>query len=162
MIEPTHIAEYLISEMYNRAAKVRAVFAERLGGAVPLAGKPTAVPNLQLSACAGFRFDGAHKIDIAILDDTRSSCIPCEAKLGNDRLGKREFESRFLMPCKTSHQQSRIAGSMAAILERKLPDACLNAPITVSHHGREYEVTSPWVLIVRKVIQDSWQKSGLP
>jgi hypothetical protein len=162
MIEPTHIAEHLISEMYNRSANVRALFAERLRGAALLPEESTAVPNLQLSSCAGFRFDGAHKIDIAILDETRFSCIPCEAKLGIDRLGKRQFETRFLMPCATSHQDSRIAGSMTAILERRLPDVCLNAPVVVNHHGREYEVTSPWVLIAKKAIHDSWQKSGLP
>lgn len=162
MIGPTHIAEHLISEMYNRSAKVRTLFVERLRGVVPLSEKSTAVPNLQLLACAGFRFDGAHKIDIAILDGTRFSCIACEAKLGNDRLGKRQFETRFLMPCTTSHQDARIAGSMTAILERKLPDVCLSAAIIANHHGIEYEVTSPWVLIVRKAIHDSWQRSGLP
>jgi hypothetical protein len=51
---------------------------------------------------------------------------------------------------------------MAAIFERKLPDACLNASITASHHGRDYEVASPWFLIVRKAIVESWQKSGPP
>jgi hypothetical protein len=162
MIEPTHIAEYLIAEMYNRSSEVRALFAEQLSRVISLPDKPTAVPNLQLSACARFRFDGAHKIDIAILDKTHFSCIPCEAKLGNDRLGKREFQNRFLKSCLTSHRNSRIAGSMIAILERKLPSPCFNAPVLVSHEGRDYQVASPWILIMRKTIHDSWKKYGVP
>jgi hypothetical protein len=162
MIDSTHIAEYLISEMYNRSVKVRVLFAELLRGVVPFPDKSTAVPNLQLSTCAGFRFDGAHKLDIAIFNGTQFFCIPCEAKLGKNRLGKRQFDNRFLIPCSTSHKGSRIAGSMIAILERKLPDACLNAPIFVSHDGRDYEVALPWILIARKAILDSWQKCGPP
>jgi hypothetical protein len=162
MIKPTHIAEYLIAEMYNRSPEVRALFAEQLGRTISLPDGSIAIPNLQLTACNPFRFDGAHKIDIAILDKATFSCIPCEAKLGNDRLGKTEFEKRFLGSCPTSQKNTRIAGSMIAILERKLPSPCLNSPVLVSHEGRDYRVTSPWVLILRKAVYDSWAKYGAP
>jgi len=162
MIEPTHIAEYLIAEIYNRSPEVRALFAEQLNSMISLPDGTTAVPNLQLATCGRFRFDGAHKIDIAILDKAAFSCIPCEAKLGNDRLGKTEFEKRFLGSCVTSHKNTRIAGSMIAILERKLPSPCLNSPVLVSHEGRDYRVTSLWVLILRKSIHDSWKRYGVP
>jgi len=162
MIEPTHIAEYLIAGMYNRSPGVRALFAEQLGRTIPFPDGSTAIPNLQLTTCGPFRFDGAHKIDIAILDKAAFSCIPCEAKLGNYRLGKTEFEKRFLGSCLTSHKNTRIAGSMIAILERKLPSTCLNSPVLVRHEGRDYQVTLPWVLILRKTVYDSWTKYGVP
>jgi len=162
MIEPTHIAEYLIAEMYNRSPGVRALFARQLNKTSSLSDGYAAVPNLQLATCGCFRFDGAHKIDIAILDKASLSCIPCEAKLGNSRLGKTAFEERFLGSCRTSHKNMRIAGSMMAILERKLPSPCLNYPILISHEGGVYKLTSPWVLIMRKDIHDSWTKYGKP
>jgi len=162
MIEPTLIAEYLIAEMYNRSPEVRALFSRQLSGVISLPDGSTAVPNLQLATCGSFRFDGAHKIYIAILDKAGLSCMPCEAKLGNDRLGKREFEKRFLRSCLTSHDNTRIAGSMISILERKLPSPYLNSPVLVGHEGRGYQLTSPWVLIMRKKIHDSWTKFGVP
>jgi hypothetical protein len=162
MIKPTHIAEYLIAEMYNRSQEVRALFRARLSSVISFPGVSVAIPNLQLATCDHFRFDGAHKIDIAILDKAHSSCIPCEAKLGNDRLGKTQFEKRFMEPCRMSHKNTRIAGSMIAIFERKLPIPCLDSPIKVSHEEKDYQVTSPWVLILRKAIHDSWTRRGKP
>jgi len=162
MIKPTHIAEYLIAEMYNRSQDVRDLFRAGLSSVMSFPFVSAAVPNLQLTTCGRFRFDGAHKIDIAILDKNNSSCIPCEAKLGNDRLGRTQFEKRFMEPCRTSHEDTRIAGSMIAILERKLPTPCLASPIKVSHEEKEYQVTSPWVLIMRKDIHDSWSRRGSP
>lgn len=162
VIGPTHIAESLIAEMYNRSQEVRRLFGERVSRVSPFLDGSTAVPDLQLATCGPFRFDGAHKVDIAILDETHSRCIPCEAKLGNDRLGKTEFENRFLECCQTSHKDTRISGSMIAILERKLPRQCLTSPIIVNHEGREYRVTSPWVLILRKTTLNSWANRGSP
>ena len=162
MMEPTNMAEDLIASMYNRSQEVRALFAEHLSSLVSHPEGPTAVPNLQLATCSCFRFDGAHKIDIAILNEAALSCIPCEAKLGYDRLGKKEFEKRFLGSCLTSHENTRITGSMIAILERKLPSPCLISPVLVSHEGRDFQLTLPWILIVRKAIHDSWTKYGVP
>ncbi len=91
MIKLTHIAEYLIAEIYNRSPEVRVLFGEQLKRLISIPDGSTAVANLQLATCGRFRFDGAHNIDIGILDKAGSSCIPCEAKLGNDRLGKTQF-----------------------------------------------------------------------
>jgi hypothetical protein len=162
MIKPTHIAECLIAEMYNRSREVRRLFGERVSLVTSFPDGSPAVPDLQLATCGRFRFDGAHKIDIAILDRAHSRCIPCEVKLGNDRLGKTQFEQRFMECCQTSHKDTRISGSMIAILERKLPRQCLTSPILVDHEGREYKVASPWVLILRKAILDSWVNRRMP
>lgn len=162
MIQPTHIAELIVAEMYNRSTAVRQLFAKQLARLISLPESTTAIPNLQLASCGPYQFDGAHKIDIAILDSTTLSCIPCEAKLGNDRLGKSEFEKRFLRPCGRSHGNRRITGSMIAILDRKLPDQCLNSSVLVSHEGNKYQVVPIWVLIVRESILNSWAKNGVP
>ncbi|OGP53558.1 MAG: hypothetical protein A2162_01805 [Deltaproteobacteria bacterium RBG_13_52_11b] len=162
MIKPTHIAEFIVAEMFNRSTAVRHFFAKQLSGLISLPESPTAVPNLQLATCGPYKFDGAHKIDTAILDDTTLSCIPCEAKFGNDRLGKLEFEKRFLRPCGMSHGNTRITGNMIAILDRKLPNQCLNSSVLVNHKGNEYQVVPRWVLILRESILDSWAKNGVP
>jgi hypothetical protein len=163
MINPTHIAEDLIAKMYNQSQSVRELFAEALNGAIYFNTAPTAVPSLRLSSCARFRFDGAHKIDIAIIDSAALRCVPCEAKLGNDRLGKKEFGARFLKPCsQTAHPDPRIGGSMISILERKLPSECLDVPVCASYEGRDHQVTLPWILIMRKAIYDSWERHGTP
>ena len=91
MIQLTQVAESLIAEMYNRSESVRLLFTKRLKGLTPISEESTAVSELQLSSCGDYGFDGAHKIDVAILDKITGGCIPCEAKLGKDRLGKSEF-----------------------------------------------------------------------
>jgi len=162
MIQLTHIAENLIAEMYNRSAPVRKLFINNLDTYDINQADSKAVPELQLSVCGQYQFDGAHKVDVAILDKKKYVCIPCEAKLGKDRLGKSEFEKRFLKPCHPSHGGKRLAGSMLAILDGKLPANCQKTPLLTNFMGKTYDLSAKWFLIVRRNTLKSWDKNGQP
>ncbi len=162
MIEITHVAEFLIAEMYNRSPSVQRGLFEIMGQKNAWFNEQFAVPELQLSTCGSYIFDGAHKIDVAILNTRTNLVIPCEAKLGLNRLNRSQFESRFLKQGGLSHGNRRIKGSMLAIIERKLPEGCLTEPIHVYHDGIDYELSSKWFLIIRHQILKSWRKSGKP
>ena len=162
MIRLTHIAENLIAEMYNRSAPVRQLFINNLHTSDINHADSIAVPELQLSECGQYKFDGAHRIDVAILDKDKCACIPCEVKLGKERLGKSEFEKRFLRSCRTSHEGRRIAGSMLAILDGKLPVSCQHSPVLTNFKGKAYELSALWFLIVRRNTLKSWEQNGRP
>lgn len=154
----THIGEVLLSEMFNENLQVK----EFLLGKIEPKSNVYAIPELKLNKCNSLLFDGAHKIDIAIIDDETGTCIPIEAKLGLDRLTKNEFEKRFLSGCGTSHKNTRITGSMISILERSLPDTCKHSPLTVTTKNREYVLSKNWILLCRKKVLEKWEKNGTP
>lgn len=157
MIELTHIGESITAKMFNLSSDVRRLFSERIG---VISTDSYAQPEVQLKECNGFGFDGAHKIDVALLKDNR--CVPVELKLGKDRLTKGQFESRFLKGCMTSHENSRISGSMISILERNLPASCQTTDIFAEHDSSRYLVTKEWVLVCRDLVINKWKHTGKP
>lgn len=162
MIQLTHIGEILLAEMINRSPSVQDFLAEHDLPIVIVGDKVNAGAEIQLGTCGKYRFDGAHKLDVAIWHGGTKSCIGLEAKLGQDRLSKAEFERRFLNKCSISHSGSRISGSMISILEGKLPEACDREDVIVKHQGIDYKLLPKWLLIMRKRILDMWQRSGRP
>jgi hypothetical protein len=162
MIQLTHIGETLLSEMINRSRPVRDFLAEHSLPIASVGNKVNAHSEVQLRHCGRYRFDGAHKLDVAILLGGIKSCVGLEAKLGRDRLSKAEFEKRFLKKCGISHSDSRISGSMISILEGKLPKACDRRDIIVEQQDVDYKLLPCWLLVVRKRILDVWSRSGRP
>lgn len=156
----TDIGESLIAEMFNRSERVRGLLLSRVGERGSFLAEARACPEVQLCNCGHYRFDGAHKVDVALLHRDRGICVPCEAKLGQDRLSASAFDGRFLQPCGTSHKDSRIAGSMIAILEGRLPETCCDRPVVVRHEGVEYTLTPLWFLIVRRRVIESWGRKS--
>lgn len=159
MIQLSHIGEELIAQMLSDSEAVRNAVC---GGYVSTSQACTFVPELRLNNCGAFGFDGVHKIDVAVQNPETGICYPIEAKLGFDRLSKNEFEKRFLGECGTSHGNSRVKGSMIAILERKLPQACRGQGLSVSWEGREFCVSTSWVLVARKAVIEKWKESQAP
>ncbi|MDN3714841.1 hypothetical protein [Vibrio breoganii] len=159
MIELNHIGEKLICEMINSSDSVKSVLMCAMGIE---SSAFIAVPEIRLDACSGLIFDGVHKVDVCILDTQNNTCFPIEAKLGLDRLSKNEFAKRFMKPCKTSHNDTRVAGSMISILERQLPSQCTNQDLTVSYQGQKYVLTKEWGLISRSAIHNKWHSNGFP
>lgn len=158
MIQLSHIGEGLLARMLSDSVSVR----NTLFGHLP-SSKPTIfVPELRLNNCGGLAFDGVHKIDVAALCLATGICYPIEAKLGFDRLGKNEFEKRFLIECETSHKNTRVKGSMISILERKLPQACRGHNLTVTWQDREFTVSPFWILIARAAVTSKWNESQAP
>jgi len=159
MIQLPHIGEDLLARMLFESEKVRgAVF----GNLVSTTLNSEFLPELRLNKCGGLYFDGAHKIDVAALSNDTGECYPIEAKLGFNRLGKNEFEKRFLGECRTSHGNKRVKGSMISILERKLPKACDNQHLSVSWQDRTYTVSTTWTLVARKVVVEKWRATQAP
>ena len=157
MIELTHIGESITAQMFNTSPGVRGLFSKRIDG---FDTSSHAQAEVQLRECNGLGFDGAHKIDVALLKDNQ--CVPVELKLGKDRLTKNQFETRFLRGCKTSHENSRISGNMISILDKKLPVACQDAEIYAEHDRSRYLVTNDWVLVCRESVLRKWEVTGKP
>ena len=159
MIQLSHIGEELLARMFSDSEEVRS-FA--CGGYVSSSQNNAFVPELRLNNCGALGFDGAHKIDVAALNPETGICYPIEAKLGFDRLGRNEFEKRFLGECETSHGNTRVKGSMISILERKLPQDCNGQELTVSWEGRKFTVSLFWSLVARKAVIDKWKEFKAP
>jgi hypothetical protein len=159
MIELSHIGETLIARILNESVNARDYM--RSTGS-EFGQNIIAIPELRPNNCGSLMFDGTHRIDIAVLDHDNKICHPIEAKLGLDRLAKFSFNKRFLNDCSTSHNGSRVCGSMIAILERKLPPQCRHLPLYVTHNGDTYQVSDNWTLVCRAQVAVNWTANGSP
>ena len=159
MIELTHIGEILLARILNESSA--ALNSLHLKGS-KIGRNIIALPELRPNNCGALMFDGTHRIDIAVLDRDNEICHPIEAKLGLDRLAKFSFDKRFLNECNTSHNGSRVSGSMIAILERKLPPQCRHLPLHVTHNGEKYQVSDNWTLVCREQVAANWTTNGKP
>lgn len=159
MIQLSHIGEELVTQMLCHSESVRHHIYPELGS---FSNSLAFVSELGLSKCGVLGFDGAHRIDVAILNEQKRICYPIELKLGFSGLSKKSFEDRFLRQCGESHNGSRVRGSMISVLERKLPPACQNHDLTIEWQGQNYSVSRSWTLIARKRVITNWAKSGAP
>lgn len=159
MIELTHVGEILIASILNESSEARNYM--RLKGS-KIGQNIIAFPELRPKECGPLTFDGTHRIDIAVLDRDNKICHPVEAKLGLDRLARISFNNRFLNECATSHNGSRVSGSMIAILERKLPPQCKHQPLYVTYNGDTYQVSENWTLVCRAQVATNWAANGTP
>jgi hypothetical protein len=82
----SNIGEILISEMINRSHAVQELLTQSISFISPTEKEFIAVPEVQLNRFEKFGFDGAHKLDVALLFGTTGKCLGIEAKLGIERL----------------------------------------------------------------------------
>ncbi|MGB3726526.1 MAG: hypothetical protein WA981_12215 [Glaciecola sp.] len=157
MIQLTHIGEHLIAKMLSTSKEARSTLLNTNDTAFNLF-----EPEIRLNPLAGLIFDGAHKIDVSVLNPSTGECIAIESKLGLDRMSKTEFEKRFLAKCETSHDASRVKGTMISVLERQLPSKISGEKLTVTYKDLQYKVADKWILIVRRKIKNRWQLRGKP
>lgn len=155
----THLGETLIAEMFNASPGVRAALGALAGRDL---GGFEAVAEAPLASYGALGFDGASRIDVALVDAARRRCIACEAKLGTTLMAKDRFEERFLEACSTSHKGTRVRGSLPAILERKLPSVAARTPLKARIDGALHVVEPAWLLIVRRGVADGWAARGRP
>lgn len=99
------------------------------------------------------RFDGAHGVDVLCHDTGHGVAI--EAKLGVDRVSRREFTKRFLGPITLStHKSARMSGSMTAILNyRGMGD---RRHLALRTREPSVELCSPWFLVIRAATWRAW------
>lgn len=169
-IELSHIGEDLIAEMLNslsqrqQLARVTCAISERsladdiressLGEAVVFRADDALLVvrnNTNEYAC-----DGEQKVDV--LCAGVATAIAFEAKLGETRLASSEFRRRFCGQCKTSHSESRLSGSMVAVLDRNLPfDG--TSDLIASVDDEQWTLARSWWLVVRQSVLDKWRKA---
>ena len=101
--------------------------------------------------------DGEQTVDVLCTGGEHA--IAFEAKLGETRMGAREFKSRFCIGCeKSKHSDSRLRGSMVAVLERSLP---FEGSRLVAHmDDSQWNVAKNWWLVVRQSVLDRWRNSN--
>ena len=154
MIQLSHIGEVLISRMIESSSQVRnEVLGHNKGFEFS--------PEIRLNKCGPLIFDGVHKVDVSALSSELNACIAIEAKLGLDRLSKNEFNKRFISDCGTSHEGTRVKGSMISILEGRLPEQCTEK-LSVTYSSKAYQLQDSWVLICREKVIKNWNENGYP
>ena len=101
--------------------------------------------------------DGEQKVDV--LCTGGDNAIAFEAKLGEKRMASAEFRKRFCTRCeKSKHADSRLSGSMIAVLERSLPFEGVPTLVAEVDEAR-WTLALPWWLVVRQSIVDKWIKA---
>ena len=84
MIQLSQIGELLLAEMFNGSEKVRQLFVEKGLLYTITTTDLRAIPEVQLTRCGKNRFDGAHKVDVVVIVQSKRECIAIEVKLGFD------------------------------------------------------------------------------
>lgn len=101
--------------------------------------------------------DGEQRVDVLCTGGDRA--IAFEAKLGERRMASAEFRKRFCTRCERSkHSDSRLSGSMIAVLERSLPFD--RAPTLIAKvEDARWILGQPWWLVVRQSIVNKWREA---
>jgi hypothetical protein len=169
-IELSHIGEDLIAEMLNSLAE-----RQQLARVIcPISERSLAddIRESGLGASVVFRADdallvvrnntdeytcdGEQKVDVLCAGE--ATAIAFEAKLGQTRLASSEFRRRFCGQCKTSHSESRLSGSMVAVLDRNLPFEG-TSDLIASADDKQWTLARSWWLVVRQNVFDNWQSA---
>lgn len=149
-----HVGEDLVSSMLRNSEVVQRHVLGRV-----LTDNCSVVCELPLKNWCGRIFDGAHRVDVAIVDE--STCFAIELKLGLSRMSTSAFSSRFLTQVSTSHGDKRMKGGMISILDRRW-ERRENDEIVAKHYPENVKLKRSWALVVRKEIADKWANSSKP
>lgn len=160
----SHIGEAIFAEManLNRLAVLQAL------DLIPLA-DPEFVQNLDrfafaecsLSPHGGYIFDGASRVDVTLWVRP-DLAVACELKLGANRLSKTRIDDEFLVTCRLSHQGTRIAGNMMAILDRRFGTVAPADGLCVMLGAKPIELSRSWIVIVQQSTLAKWKKGHSP
>lgn len=169
-VQLSHIGEDVIAEILNSLAKrqelsrvVCAISARSFADDIQESGLGESVvfraDDALLVVRNGEReyaCDGEQKVDV--LCAGAASAIALEAKLGETRVGSSEFRKRFCGQCRTSHFESRLSGSMVAVLERNLP---FDGPsdLIANIGDDKWVLARPWWLVVRQSVVEKRRKT---
>ena len=163
-ISLSHIGEAIFAEManLNRLAVLQAL------DLTPLA-DPEFVQNLDrfafaestLSRHGGYAFDGASRVDVTLWVRPELA-VACELKLGANRLSKSRIDDEFLAECRLSHQSTRIAGNMMAILDRRFGALAPTDGLCVILIGKPVPLARQWFVIVQESTLAKWNKGSSP
>jgi hypothetical protein len=149
-----HIGEDLVSSMLRESTDVQQYI---LG--CNLSEMSRVVVELPLGSWCGRIFDGAHRVDVAVVD--KEICFPIELKLGLSRMRSKEFSKRFLASISTSHGDRRIKGGMISILDRRW-EGREDDVIEIDTANFNTSLSRAWALVIRKEIVKKWMDTEYP
>lgn len=115
----------------------------------------------KLSPHNGFSFDGASRVDVVLWVQPKRA-VALELKLGKTGLTKSKIDNEFLQPCRPSHHQTRLAGNMMAILDRRFGCHAPEDGLNVEIEGSAIPLFRKWVLITHQVVLDRWIDDAKP
>lgn len=155
-IDLTHIGEAFLQHFIAKNPRTffeyaELSYAEVFGGRV--------YREVQLDPYCGRAFDGESRVDL-VVPISNFEAIPIEVKLGTTRLGKTRVDSEWLSGCRPSH--NRWAGNMMSILECRFPAGIPEQPLFVNTSDGRYQLTPNWIVIVRRITAEGWERNGQP
>jgi hypothetical protein len=156
VIQLEHLGEPLLKGILETSEAVRELVLSR-----NLIDKEAVLCEIPLAYWNNQKFDGAHRIDVAILNTSAASCVALELKLGLSRMASGEFTRRFLSGTSSSHKNTRVKGSMISILERLSMDSSSESTYA-ERRGERILVDSVWVLVIRRQVLEKWRTSTPP
>jgi hypothetical protein len=106
-------------------------------------------------------FDGASRVDV-VLWIQKNLAIALELKLGKTRLTKTRIDNEFLTDCRPSHNDSRIAGNMMAVLDRRFGDVVPKDGLSVQIGETAVPLHRDWFIVTRQSVLDRWIGDGRP
>jgi hypothetical protein len=106
-------------------------------------------------------FDGASRVDV-VLWIKKHLAVALELKLGKTRLTKTRIDGEFLADCRLSHNDSRLAGNMMAILDRRFGNLAPKDGLSVELHDHVVPLAETWFIVTRQTVLNNWFDDGRP
>lgn len=120
-----------------------------------------AFPECQLAPHGGYLFDGASRIDVTFWIRPELA-VACELKLGKTRLSKSRVNEEFLADCRLTHNRSRLAGNMMAILDRRFSSLAPVDSLSVVLGDKPVPLSRDWFVVVQQRVLDRWTGDSRP
>ncbi len=163
-ISLSHLGEVIVAEMAERE-RTAIIDILRLTDSADLDHVRTvstfAFHECRLSPHRGFIFDGASRVDVVLWIRT-DLAVALELKLGATRLTKTRIDDEFLRDCRLSHNDTRIAGNMMAILDRRFGDIAPADGVSVQLDDKNIPLSREWFVVTRQSVLDKWVGDNRP
>ena len=119
-----------------------------------------AFPESKLCPQNGYTFDGMHRVDVTlwIREDL---AVACELKLGCTGLNKANIDGK-LKSCRLVQGNTRVAGSMMAILDQNFDFADPPTSLSVQLDDKTVPLCRDWFVVAHKQILDRWKGNSRP
>lgn len=157
------MGEVIVSEMANRKPET-ILRALRLDGIADSSFvsklEKFAFCESKLCPLEGYSFDGMSRVDVTLWI-RHDLAVACELKLGLAGLNKAQIDKK-LAPCRPAHENTRLAGSMMAILDRRFGSVELPKSLSVQLEGEAVPLCRDWLLIAQRKVLDRWKGYARP
>jgi hypothetical protein len=163
-ISLSHLGEVIVAEMAERkrAATLDALGLTELADLNHVRALDRfAFYECRLARHHGYIFDGASRIDV-VLWVRPDLAVALELKLGATRLTKSRIDGEFLLDCRTSHKDKRIAGNMMAILDRRFATIAPVDGLSVELDGSVVQLSRNWFVVTRQSVLNGWAGDSRP